>query len=465
MNSSNLNGGSGTYDPTNFAQANELALEGYGHDSSNNVINMFIQLNFTLAGISDSSPGGTNKGTWNGIDGTRRLTWDLTQFTVSGLQGTNVGGGVTNGTTWMQMIAMYPGITDAKLTVVEQTGGPNGDYPHNYPGGVGPTFFYDNFQFIGSNEVSSPPNTLVVAKVPIPGLYVATTPNATTDSANPEDQRQGIETTNNSTPGYAWAYSGTSTYAMTITNFPSATYSNFEAHMYLVPFANNPPTELNPDWAEANIIDFSVAVNSAGIANGQFRYKAIINGGAANENSNLLSLIVVTNPTPLGTWTLTLTGDNVTITSPNSNSGSTNMTANTAANNFSYGGLTMYLGCQANSTNNIGQQMVYSGAKIVNSGVTTLSDNFTTATLNTNIWRLASEDPNGVLQIPPSAAYSLTWNLPAFGFRLVSCTNMSVASTNWHTSALPVGQFGTRGIALIPSSYLATNTFYRLQSP
>jgi hypothetical protein len=230
--------------------------------------------------------------------------------------------------------------------------------------------------------------------------------------------------------------------------------------MYLVPFSLTPPTEVNPDWVEASVIDFSVTVNSAGIASGQFRYKT----GPANENSNLLSLIVVTNPTPLGTWTLSLSGDNLTITSPNSNSGSTNMTANTAANDFSYGGLAVYVGCQANSTNNIGQQMAYSGVKIVNSGVTTLSDTFTTATLNTNLWRLASQDPTGVLQIPPTAAYSLTWNLPDFNSLLTTSTNLNVVGS-WPVSQLPIGQFGSRAMVLIPSSYLATNTFYRLQLP
>lgn len=436
LNSSNLNGGSGTF--AGYAQANELALLAYG---SNGAINLFIQRNWVAAGLSDSS---SNSSTWSGVDGTRHIVWDLTKFTV-----TDPISGATN-MSWAQIIATYPGIVDAKICFVEQTGDGT-----NTPVG-GPTFFFDNVQFSGTNLiVHHTTNTLAIAKLQGPkGLYILTT----TVSGNPQYQRQGIQTAN--TNNYSWVDGGnTTTYAMTITNFPSATYSNFEAHMFLVPFNTTPPTEVDPDWVEVNIIYFSVAGNSDGTGYGQFRYKW---GGPANENTNLFSLITVTNPTPLGTWTMALDLDHVTITAPNGNSASTNMPS--GASTAFYNPMSVYLGAQANLTNNIGQEVVFSGFQIVSNGVTTLLDNFTTPSLDLTKWQLASEDPTGVLQVPPSAGYSVTWNVPFSGFRLTSSTNAGLAG-GWPASGLPISVFNGRAIVLIPTTYLATNTFYRLQNP
>ncbi len=120
---------------------------------------------------------------------------------------------------------------------------------------------------------------------------------------------------------------------------------------------------------------------------------------------------------------------------------------------------------QPNSTNNTGQQAIFSQFQIVSNGVSLLSDSFATPTLS-NQWAVAAEDPNGILQVPPSAAYLLTWNPPETGFNLQ--TNSNLANTNaWNNPGLPMYTFNGKGTVLIPASMVASNKteFFRLINP
>ena len=76
--SSQINGGSGNF--TGFAQSNELAYEVFapsGTPSLPNGINLFVQRNFATGNGTDSL---NQNGGWNGMDGTRTIKFDLTQF-------------------------------------------------------------------------------------------------------------------------------------------------------------------------------------------------------------------------------------------------------------------------------------------------------------------------------------------------------------------------------------------------
>jgi hypothetical protein len=125
-----LNGGSyggGTDNSFNgFAQSNELAI----------VINTptggFIQRNFTTGGAIDTS--GKN-GTWSGFDGTRQISWDLTQFT-------------SNGMSLQDFINANPTATDARIWFVTQGGDNNGN--------TGPMrFYFDNITLFGPGATQS----------------------------------------------------------------------------------------------------------------------------------------------------------------------------------------------------------------------------------------------------------------------------------------------------------------------
>ena len=113
-----------------FAQSNEMAITlfGPGIGPAGGDLNLFIQKQFgglAAAGVSDSL--GQSAG-WNGVDGTRKLTWDLTKFTAN-----DPNTGTTKSVS--QFLAAYPGITDSKICFVAQAGG-----------GTGTTtsFYFDN---------------------------------------------------------------------------------------------------------------------------------------------------------------------------------------------------------------------------------------------------------------------------------------------------------------------------------
>lgn len=123
LNNIELNGGSfsgGTDDSFNgFAQSNQLAV----------VINTpsggFIQRDFTAGGATDTSG---QSGAWNGIDGQRTITWDLTKFTSGGMS--------------LADFITANNATDARLWFVTQGGDTNGN--------AGPMrFYFDNVALHG----------------------------------------------------------------------------------------------------------------------------------------------------------------------------------------------------------------------------------------------------------------------------------------------------------------------------
>jgi hypothetical protein len=123
LNNVELNGGAfgGGADNsfTGYAQSNELAI----------VINApsggFIQRNFADAGSDSIGQGAA----WNGVDGTRTITWDLTRFTSNGMS--------------IQDFINTTGATDARIWLVTQGAGDTN-------GSVGPMrFYFDNFELYG----------------------------------------------------------------------------------------------------------------------------------------------------------------------------------------------------------------------------------------------------------------------------------------------------------------------------
>jgi hypothetical protein len=318
--------------------------------------------------------------------------------------------------------------------------------------------YLDNITVSTAGAIPQPTNSISQLTGP-KGLYLRATDHPTVDTSQYE--RQGIAT---AASAYSWVGSGTNqvTYSLTITNFPSLANSNFEAYIFLAPtnsFSGG-PTEPNPDWVEGDIITFSIQNNADGTATGNLSYKT----DDGNDNAFLTSVGTVSSTSPLGTWSITFTNDDdVTITSSSGTVSNTTLGGNGPV----FGNLvTAYIGIQPNSTNNTGQQAVFSKFQIVSNGIPLLSDNFSTATLNSSTWIVAAEDPAGLLQIPQNAALMLNWTLPATGFSLQSSSNLS-DTNSWHNPGFQSSTFNGQGTVIIPSTFLATNnaSFFRLVHP
>jgi hypothetical protein len=138
-----LNGGSGSFN--GYAQNNAMAINLYGGTVPTSY--NFQEAFSTGSGDTDSS--GQNA-TWNGVDGTRTISWNLSSFTVGGL-------------TVAQVIAANGGVSafsSAYVTFVQQTGGASA------PVG-GATFYFDNVLL---TQPVPEPTTIALTGLGIAGL-------------------------------------------------------------------------------------------------------------------------------------------------------------------------------------------------------------------------------------------------------------------------------------------------------
>ena len=292
------------------------------------------------------------------------------------------------------------------------------------------------------------------------GLIVTTTTNVTVDAV--QYQRQGIRTTYTNTPAYNWLNSPDPvSYSLTITNFPSGTYSNFESYLMLV--EGPVGTEPNPDWVEYDVVLFTVQNRNDGTAFANLQYK--VNGG--NDNSMFYgsgNLGTISNVSPLGTWTVTFTNnDYVTVTTPTGNTLSTNLAFGDAALYF-VNPLSVYVGAQANDSNNVGQASVYSRFEIASNGVPLLTEDFTAPSLDPAKWAVAAEDPAGILYVPLGAVFEVSWSLPDGGFYLQASHDMGNPGS-WYDPGIPKAIHNGRGAIFVTPAMARTNTFFRLFHP
>ena len=317
--------------------------------------------------------------------------------------------------------------------------------------------YIDNLTVSVAGAIPQP--TMSIGPTGPKGLVVGTSTNVTINSGQPQFQRQGLRALN--TTNYNWVGSANPiTYALTIAHYPGPTNAGFETHIWLNQGAT---TDLGPDFADPTLAELEITGQGDGTAVGAFRYKVNDSDDVSMlETTGFLG--TVTNPTPVGTWSVTLNGDNVTVMAPGGATLNTNM-ASGDSGNFA-GPLTVYIGCIPGTNGvglNNGQAVVFSRFEIISNSVALLNDGFTTPLVDTTLWAFSSEDPQALLQVPPTAALLLDWDLPDTGFRLTANTDLT--TTNWQNFALPVSIYNGKRTGLIPASALSTNEFFRLVNP
>jgi hypothetical protein len=277
------------------------------------------------------------------------------------------------------------------------------------------------------------------------------------------------------------------TYSLTITNFPSSFYTNYQAHIF-VTTGNSPPSfESAVDYNETNVIFFDVHRNFDNTATAFFRYKV----NEENQNSNMFgaefigpasagTLTNVTAATVLGTWGITFSQDtNVTIFGPGG--ASTSFSIRSAIPTNFVEPLNVVFGGQPNRQNNndstkytvnVGQEVILAAVGITNGANTIASDNFMADNaLDTLTWMPLAGDPNLVQLIPAGSAFWLSWSLPDTGFGLQTTTNI-LNPGSWTTltgpdaATLPLQNYTATGsrFTLIPTAALGSldHTYFRL---
>lgn len=306
------------------------------------------------------------------------------------------------------------------------------------------TNWIDNISINGSVAPPPPPPTLTIEK-PVTGLnLIDTSPSA-------QYNRYQIADTNDGAGGLSFVGQSSVTYSWTIKKFPTndAAYS-YQAHFFMVSGSDSTTTQTYypgpydqaADYNLANCIFLTIQSdgNGGGIANFRYKTNEIAGNGmlfnttsptnaAGDPNGWPVMPIVGFDSAPLlGTWSLTFSDTtNITLTAPGG--ASTNFTMDAASAALFADPVTLILGAQPNTAGYTGlpetQAVIYSSFSLTGTSAA-FTDNFTTdSSLNTNYWEDLSNDTNGCLLIPSSAAYWVGWSLPAPNYALAAATNLT----------------------------------------
>jgi hypothetical protein len=213
------------------------------------------------------------------------------------------------------------------------------------------------------------------------------------------------------------------------------------------------------DWNSADIFIFRIE-NIANGARAQIQWKT--NYPASNATN---IPVVVTAPSPLGTWTVTFTDStHGSLTGPGITATNFTLPADAVANNFSpansYVQFGMFKNDGANDGHNNNYHGTFSNVQIQGPGAS-INDSFNGPLLTNNYaWRVTS--PSAVQHIPNGTAWISDWTIPANGFSTESAGAVGgpwapVAYTRTYQSA---GEFH----GLIPQSAFpnANTGFLRL---
>jgi hypothetical protein len=343
----------------------------------------------------------------------------------------------------------------------------------------GGTYYQQNFtNYIDDISINlspappPPPPTLTTIIPAITGFNMtATDPNGANDRYN---ILTAVAT------GYSFVGQTSVTYSWTNKSWPSiGTANSWQQLFFLVSGVsssgapNGDPGQYDAavDWNLANVLWFTVQQATNGTAYINFRCKT----NEPNGNGMFFNGLALTDPlntngwpveplaffpasTPLGPWSVTIAGTTVTIMTPDGTS--TNVTLDAATAALFADPMTLCLGSQPNNANGFGQTAVISGFGVTGNA-TPFSDDFTSdTTLNTNIWRVLANDPNGVNLVPPGSAFWVSWSLPDDGFSFQSTPSLPQTPIGWNNPTVLTILDNNMRQALVPWSATGTNQGY-----
>jgi hypothetical protein len=285
------------------------------------------------------------------------------------------------------------------------------------------------------------------------------------------------------------------TYSFTVApnGFPTGLGStNFYGSVFIYPVDT---TDSAADWNNPDVIwmQLGITTNQPSTAWWTFHWKTNSpgsNGQFYYDTNN----VTITNPTPVGKWTLKFTSDTTfSMTSPNGNTTNVTMGVTTHTNGnvlvpnisgqflTSYG--SVYLGTFNSDANSKGSDIIYSQAFIgdPNLNLTIVSNNWALETGTegagtfpaprnwTNNWQIIGATPTWL--VPADNARWLKWSLPDGGFVLQTNGTGVGFPANWattNTTPLPAATplLGAKAILIKPGDLPASpQFFFRLAKP
>ena len=315
-------------------------------------------------------------------------------------------------------------------------------------------FWIDNVVLKGGEVL--PPPTLSFGNKPVPGLaFIA--------ASSGQYDRQEIRTVGSN---YAWyGASGPVSYSVDVAkigeNAPAPT--GFTLFMHFVPGIPN-PNDGGSDYAEPNVVMWTIENSADGSAWSQLRYKT----NAPASNGNMWTDGAggfpggVGNPTPAGTWTITFSQDtNIVITAPTGGT-VTNVLPPEVVDIFKNYSPNMQInvGGVPGDPSRFGQMAVVTRVKFTGTpGEPNLDSDFLAQPRDTNVWGIVAASPAGVQQIPTNAAYWVNWTLPANGFSLE--TKAALGPGFWTSPAITgYEQGGVHHGLLLSSDLPGSNSGY-----
>ena len=386
-------------------------------------------------------------------------------------------------TNWVHVSLPVNAISDANITNIPNV------YVKIYSGTrTGTTILWvDNIKLTGPSViVVQKPPTLSIEKA-TPGLRIFAG-----STANTYDRAE-VATIDNS-QSWISPSSYPVSYSFKLLSYPA---NINQTHIFLIPVNQS---------GQANMGNVSGTVNEYidyQASNGMWLVLAPYGSGATatvewktnlpNANPDHMAL-VITNPTALGTWTLTFNNaSSGTVTAPGASPAAFTIADPNVATDFA-NPLVAYFGVQPNSGAGIGQYEDW--ASITVSGVAGVNENddFTAdSSFNSSLWAINTLTPalNTCVQlVTPNTPYWVNWTLPAVNFGIGTAMNVLGNSNTPYPWMLPEyyngygdgndvpgqAQQGTKTWLLMPKTCLPTtngsqggplapDAFFQLFSP
>jgi hypothetical protein len=370
----------------------------------------------------------------------------------------------SNGIPWTNLRTVSPSATN--------TGWQHFSIPTTAFQGTLSEIIFQRFNWANSNNTMHTEelidNVRLVSAVGPPPLLHYTKANRGLNiwSTGGSADRNSIRTVQDGGTYYMWPDVGSASYSFTIANYPSEpARTELAVRMYLVPTIPG-AGEGAPDWNEPTCLFTELNVDSSGIATWMLHWKT----NAPNDNGqyyNANSQIQITNPTPIGKWTLAFSDlTHATMTTPSGNStnfvlGGSNIPYISPA---FYGYGLVYIGLFGST--NTGDLSVDFGGAQLGGFIAAISNNWTADT-NMTAWEPVAGAPYYL--VPTNNASWVTWNLPDGGFFLQTNTVQPGAALNWSTNhGLPSGTILALHKAVLVKPGDLPNTprlFFRLSRP